>query len=659
MSARTYLSRQLLLSGYLLAFPLFLSAQLSDLPFRIAQIVSEPEWEALSEQQRTNLSTYAETAERHPELLLELSAPCFHEESDPVVADIAVEIVSGLREQVRSELDQEARYSIQNGAWSTTATNGPGIVRGDPITLTWSYLPDSTTINSNCLSWSPAPSDLLSFLTTLWGSGPTDPDDLTTAPWHPLFVEAFDRWSEQTGITFVYEPSDDGSSLTYSAQGQLGIRGDIRLGGRPVDNYGGVLACAYYPVYGDVIFDTSDGYYTTHFGGPGGSDVLLNIITHELGHALGIRHVCPVDQTKLMEPYISGAYRGPQFSELLAISRGYGDRLEGNDDAVTAPDLGTLDPITPLQLDTLGIDGANDSDCFRFTLGGTTDQDLTVTLNPIGELYSYSPLSGSSCGSATTSYHSQEVLDLQIELLDATGSTLLATAAITAAGDTELLSGSYPPGEYVLRISQEPDPDGAALTDDLQLYNLSLQNALVLPVEWVDFTARTFAPQETLLEWTTAREWNSSYFSVERSSDGVHFEAIARLSAAGWSEEMRSYRFVDAAAPVGVSYYRLQQVDLDGSSQYSSVVFAKHAAAPPELQAFPSPAEDHLLLRSGDSELPLLLLRTYDGSGQELFPVARSSGGGLRLEVAGWPTGIYTCQVQVGSRVEVIRWVHR
>lgn len=659
MSARTYSFRQFLLSGLLLLFPLLLSAQSFEIPARIARIVSEAEWHSLSEQQRENLATYAETADRYPELMLDLSAPCFEQTADPVATDIVVEIIGALREQVREEHDHETRYSIQEGAWSSTATNGSGILRGDPITLTWSYVPDGTTVNSTCLTWSPAPSDLLSFLIGVWGSGPTDPNDLTTAPWHPVFVEAFGRWEAVTGITFVYEPNDDGVTVSYSNQGMTGTRGDIRLSGRAVDNYGGVLACAYYPVYGDVIFDTSDGYYAANLVGGSASNALLNIIAHELGHALGVRHVCPVDQTKLMEPYISGAYRGPRFSEQLAGNRGFGDRMENNDAAGTAPLLGTVGPSTSLHADTLGIDGANDSDCFRFTLGGTTDQDITITLTPIGELYSYNILAGSSCSTDTTSYDSQAVLDLQLELLDATGTTLLATAAATAAGSAEVLAGSFPPGEYVLRISQEPDGSGVGPIDDLQLYDLSLQNALVLPVEWGDFTAGRSAQNETLLKWTTAREWNSSYFSVERSGDGVHFEPMGEVGAAGWSEETRTYRFVDAAAPAGISYYRLQQVDLDGQSQYSSLVSVQHATAGSELRAFPNPAGGHLQLRAGDSDVPLLLLRTYDGSGREMHPVVRSSGSGLHLDVSGWPTGIYTCQVQVGFRVEVIRWVHR
>ena len=59
-------------------------------------------------------------------------------------------------------------------------------------------------------------------------------------------------------------------------------------------------------------------------------------MAHEAGHGLGLGHVTPVNGTKLMEPNISLAYDGPQADDILAVNRGYGDRLGKNGEKNTS-----------------------------------------------------------------------------------------------------------------------------------------------------------------------------------------------------------------------------------------------------------------------------------------------------------------------------------
>ena len=55
---------------------------------------------------------------------------------------------------------------------------------------------------------------------------------------------------------------------------------------------------------------------------------LRNVVEHEHGHGLGLRHVCPVDGTKLMEPFINVGFVGVQFDDIFTMQRLYGDFLE-------------------------------------------------------------------------------------------------------------------------------------------------------------------------------------------------------------------------------------------------------------------------------------------------------------------------------------------
>jgi hypothetical protein len=110
-----------------------------------------------------------------------------------------------------------------------------------------------------------------------------------------------------------------------------------------------------------------------------------------------------------------------------------------------------------------------------------------------------------------------------------------------------------------------------------------------LPVELVSFTGQAQATGNNLA-WTTASEINSAYFAVERASDGVTFDEVSRVAAAGSSAQARQYQYLDASAPAGTSYYRLRQVDLDGTVAYSPVVALSRAQAlgSAKLQVYPT-----------------------------------------------------------------------
>ncbi len=96
-------------------------------------------------------------------------------------------------------------------------------------------------------------------------------------------------------------------------------------------------------------------------------------------------------------------------------------------------------------------------------------------------------------------------------------------------------------------------------------------NFTPLPVELLNFTAKTVG-REVHLDWITVREFNSALFSVQRSSDGANFTEIARLDAAGESNSLKAYKYIDQAPAKGLNYYRLVQEDLDRTRNNSKVV---------------------------------------------------------------------------------------
>jgi hypothetical protein len=97
------------------------------------------------------------------------------------------------------------------------------------------------------------------------------------------------------------------------------------------------------------------------------------------------------------------------------------------------------------------------------------------------------------------------------------------------------------------------------------------QSVLPLPVELVSFNGIAF-DDHNRLEWVTASEINNDYFYVERSDDGINFFSIGRVDGHGTTSMRNDYTFNDYSPIEGTNYYRLKQVDFNGSVSYSQIV---------------------------------------------------------------------------------------
>ena len=97
---------------------------------------------------------------------------------------------------------------------------------------------------------------------------------------------------------------------------------------------------------------------------------------------------------------------------------------------------------------------------------------------------------------------------------------------------------------------------------DFNFYILSAASG-ILPVEWLSFEGKALSTGNKL-EWATATEINNSHFLLERSSDGENYSAIAEIQGSGNSSSENYYSFLDER-PFEKSYYRISQIDFDGS----------------------------------------------------------------------------------------------
>lgn len=339
----------------------------------------------------------------------------------------------------------------QTNRWSSTATDGGGLAQGDPTTLTYSFVPDGTFV-PNRIGVS-GNSDLFAFLDGIYGD---------TATWQAIYAQVFDRWDELSGLSFVFEPNDDGSQLN-SAGGSLGVRGDLRMAGIFIDGNSGTLAYNNFPNDGDMVIDTGDGFFTNTFNQ---SIRLRNVLAHEHGHGHGELHVCPVQQTKLMEPFVSTLFDGPQIDDIQNVQRHYGDDLEDNDTFGTASPLGALGDGT-ITVDDVSSDDNSDVDYYSFSTVAP-DRGVTATMRPIGLTYlNGSQLGDGSC-SAGTNFNSLVAGDLGVEVLDTDGATVLASSTTNGAGVVEIATAALPAADtYFIRVV-------SGSNNTVQLYELDV-----------------------------------------------------------------------------------------------------------------------------------------------------------------------------------------
>ncbi|WP_168674478.1 LamG-like jellyroll fold domain-containing protein, partial [Hymenobacter artigasi] len=214
---------------------------------------------------------------------------------------------------------------------------------------------------------------------------------------------------------------------------------------------------------------------------------------------------------------------------------------------------------------------------------------------------------------------------------------------ITAANLNLFKSVSGPAGPWA---NQNPVTVAANTVSKTGISDFSIwtlgSKAAPLPVELSAFTATPAGASAVRLAWATASEKNSQAFEVERSADGTRFARIGTVAAAGSSSAPRSYALLDAQLPAGAAllYYRLRQVDRDGTFSYSPVRLAALKRAAAGLALYPNPSHGSTATLTGVE--PGTLVTVFDALGRPVTTSPADATGTAALALpAGLPTGVY------------------
>ena len=174
-----------------------------------------------------------------------------------------------------------------------------------------------------------------------------------------------------------------------------------------------------------------------------------------------------------------------------------------------------------------------------------------------------------------------------------------------------------------------------------------------LPVELVSFSGLC---EEGVvnLTWQTASEFNSSHFDVEKSRDGENWQLLSTVPSAGTSNELITYQSFDKNGTNGNNYYRLRQVDIDGTEKvYDPINVSCTEETPGYFSSFPNPSGTSFQVVVNNKELiGTCTLNMVDATGKVIEQREIEVNEGINMFVINQELnpGIYFLNITNGSK---------
>lgn len=165
--------------------------------------------------------------------------------------------------------------------------------------------------------------------------------------------------------------------------------------------------------------------------------------------------------------------------------------------------------------------------------------------------------------------------------------------------------------------------------DEFRIYNRALSaseilglSAIALPVKLSSFTASN-NNNRISLNWQTQYEQNSSHFNVQRSTDGINYSTVSRVTAIGNAQTISNYSsndILDAGLKMQPTiFYRLESVDMDGNFSFSQVIAIHPDKNGIQLMVSPNPAKNILQVQTGNNVTGTATLLITNSAGNIVF----------------------------------------
>ena len=179
-----------------------------------------------------------------------------------------------------------------------------------------------------------------------------------------------------------------------------------------------------------------------------------------------------------------------------------------------------------------------------------------------------------------------------------------------------------------------------------------------VPVELVSFNSSVVG-NSVNLKWSTATEINNSGFEVQRSVDNRSYKTLSFINGKGTSTELNHYSFIDSDLQSGTFYYRLKQIDFDGTFEFSNVIEVNVNSVPSQFslnQNYPNPFNPETSISFSVAQDGLTNLTVYNLLGQQvatLFNENAQTGTNYKVnfDASKLSSGIYIYRLKQNSNV--------
>lgn len=186
---------------------------------------------------------------------------------------------------------------------------------------------------------------------------------------------------------------------------------------------------------------------------------------------------------------------------------------------------------------------------------------------------------------------------------------------------------------------------------DMCSYSYVLTNVtggcIILPIELLSFNVKP-EKENVTLEWKTASEKNNDFFTIERSSDGVNFEAVGKVKGSGTTNSVSEYRFIDTNPLAGLSYYRLTQTDFDGTTSISGMSAVKIGNEIKKAGFAPNPVVEVGTVTFNSEVETVVNIQIVDMLGRKVYDNEIKTTIGqntLPIDFTGIPNGTYSLSI--------------
>jgi len=234
---------------------------------------------------------------------------------------------------------------------------------------------------------------------------------------------------------------------------------------------------------------------------------------------------------------------------------------------------------------------------------------------------------------------------------------------VTYNGETQIIEGPFFYDTIdVTTITELPFILDLTVTDAIGCSISILQDETTicggLSVELVRFDGETLENANRLF-WTTASEVNTDYFIVERSYDGINFEALGVVNATGNSTTLTNYSYMDYEVKTGNVYYRLIEVENNGTQSNSGIVNLSRSETQNQISIFPNPTNGvvnvSLYATASDADYSVKL---FDISGKLVFEEViyrNDSQSTYQFDITSFASGVYFMEVSNGTVNDVTK----